>query len=85
MTSKQSEAVDTLVDLYRQSRRNNPDAQTTFLAVAVLLAKSDVLDYLIAGLLKQADSLGIPPKMTLLKNTAFEIEAAMRKQNGEQR
>jgi hypothetical protein len=33
LTAKQNEALDTLVDLFRRSRKNDPDAQTAFLGV----------------------------------------------------
>ena len=51
LTAKQNEALDTLVDLFRRSRKNDPDAQTAFLGVALLLAQQSVLDYLIAAVL----------------------------------
>ena len=38
LTAKQNEALDTLVDLFRRSRKNEPEAQTAFLGVALLLA-----------------------------------------------
>ncbi len=59
MTDKQNEALDTLVDLLRQSRKNDPDARTTFLAAALYLAETSVLDYLVAALLTQAQTLNI--------------------------
>jgi hypothetical protein len=80
LTAKQSEAVKTLFDLYRRSRMDNPEARTTFLAVALLLAQRNVLDYLVAALLKQAEALTIPSTKSLLfREMAFEIEAAMRR------
>jgi hypothetical protein len=82
LTAKQTEALDVLVDLFRQSRQGNPDARTTFLGVAIYLAQENVLDYLVAALLKQAQVLNIPPTKSLLfKEMAFDIEAAMREQN----
>ena len=79
LTAKQNEALDTLVDLFRRSRKNDPEAQTAFLGVALLLAQQNVLDYLVAALLTQAQNLNIPPtKSLLLKDMAFEIEAVMR-------
>lgn len=39
LTDKQSEALDTLVDLLRQSRKNDPDARTTFLAAGLYQPK----------------------------------------------
>jgi hypothetical protein len=59
LTAKQNEALDTLVDLFRRSRKNDPDAQTAFLGVALLLAQQSVLDYLVAALLTQAQALNI--------------------------
>lgn len=86
MTAKQTEAVETLFDLYRQSREDNPEARTAFLGLALLLAQRNVLDYLVAVLLKQAQALNIPPTKSLLfKNMAFEIEAVMREKNEEKR
>ena len=79
LTYKQNEALDTLVDLFRRSRKNDPEAQTVFLGVAFLLAQQSVLDYLVAALLAQAKALNIPPTKSLLfKDMAFEIEAVMR-------
>ena len=79
LTDKQNEALDKLVDLFRRSRKNDPDAQTTFLGVALLLAQQNVLDFLVAALLTQAQNLNIPPMKSLLfKDMAFEIEAVMR-------
>ena len=79
LTDKQNEALDTLVDLFRRSRKNDPDAQTAFLGVALLLAQQSVLDYLVAALLKQAQTLNVPPTKSLLfKDMAFEIESVMR-------
>jgi hypothetical protein len=78
LTDKQNEALDTLVDLFRRSRKNDPDAQTAFLGAALLLAQQSVLDYLVAALLTQAQMLNIPPTKSLLfKDMAFEIEAVM--------
>jgi hypothetical protein len=82
LTDKQNEALDTLVDLFRRSRKNDPEAQTAFLGVALLLAQQSVLDYLVAALLTQAQNLNIPPTKSLLfKDMAFEIEAVMREKN----
>jgi hypothetical protein len=39
LTAKQNEAIDTLVDLFRRSRKNEPEAQTALLGVALLLAQ----------------------------------------------
>src|ERR1035437_7992237 len=79
LTTKQNEALDTLVDLFRRSRKNDPEALTAFLGVALLLAQQSVLDYLVAALLTQAQNLNIPPTKSLLfKDMAFEIEAVMR-------
>jgi hypothetical protein len=79
LTDKQNEALDTLVDLFRRSRKNDPDAQTAFLGLALLLAQQSVLDYLVAAPLTQAQNLNIPPTQSLLfKDMAFEIEAVMR-------
>jgi hypothetical protein len=67
-------AIDTLVDSYRQSRRN-PKAQEAFVQVALVLAQKDVLDYLMAAILKQAQVLDIPPTKSLLfRDMAFEVE-----------
>src|SRR5713101_2074250 len=57
LTAKQNEALDTLVDLFRRSRKNDPDARTAFLGVALLLAQQSMLDYLVAALLTQAQTL----------------------------
>ena len=79
LTAKQDEAVDTLVDLFICSRKNDPDARTAFLSVALPLAQQSVLDYLVAALLTQAQTLNIPPtKSFLFKDMAFEIGAVMR-------
>jgi hypothetical protein len=79
LTAKQNEALDTLVDLFRRSRKNDPDAPTAFLGVALLLAQQSVLDYLVAALLTQAQTLNVTPTKSLLfKDMAFEIEAVMR-------
>ena len=81
LTPKQSEAVDTLFDLFKRSRKSEPAAQAAFLGVALLLAQRNVLDYLVAALLKQAQTLNIPPTKSLLfRDMAFEIEAVMREQ-----
>ena len=86
LTAQQTEAVNTLVDLFRRSRKNEPAAQAAFLGVALLLAQRNVLDYLVAALLMQAQALNIPPTNSLLfRDMAFEIEAAMREQNEEKR
>lgn len=83
LTDKQTEALDTLVDLFRCSRKNDPEAQTAFLGVALLLAQQSLLDYLVAALLTQAQSLNTPPtKSFLFKDMVFEIEAVMREENG---
>ena len=47
LTANQTEAVETLFDLYRQSGKDNPEARTAFLGVALLLAQRNVLDYLV--------------------------------------
>jgi hypothetical protein len=61
-------------------------ARTAFLVVALLLAQGNVLDYLVAVLLKQAEALNIlPTKSLLFKDMAFEIEAVMREQNEDKR
>ncbi len=80
LTAKQNEALDTLVDLLRQSRKNDPDARTAFLGVALLLAQESVLDYLVAPLLTRAQTLNIPPTKFLFKDLAFEIEAVMQEE-----
>ena len=86
LSPKQTEAVETLFDLYKQSRKDNPEARTAFLGVALLLAQRNVLDYLVASLLKQAQALNIPPNKSLLfRDMAFEIAAVMREQNEENR
>jgi hypothetical protein len=38
LTEKQTEALDVLVDLHRQSRQGNPEARAAFLSAALLLA-----------------------------------------------
>jgi hypothetical protein len=82
LTEKQTEALDVLIDLYRQSRQGNPEARAAFLGAALLLAQRNVLDYLVAALLIQAQALNIPPTNSLLfRDMAFDIEAAMRVQN----
>jgi hypothetical protein len=86
LSPKQTAALDVLVDLIRQSREDNPEARSTFLGIAVYLAQTNVLDYLVAALLKQVQALNIPPtKLLLSKDMAFEIETAIREQNGEKR
>jgi len=85
LTEKQTSALDLLVDLLRESRKDTPEARTTFLGIAVYLAQTNVLDYLVAALLTQAQTLNIPPTQSLLfKDMAFEIEAVMREQSKEQ-
>jgi hypothetical protein len=42
LTAKQNEALDTLVDLFRRSRKNTPDAQTAFVGGALLLVQQSV-------------------------------------------
>jgi hypothetical protein len=54
LTEKQTEALDVLVDLYGQSRGNNPEARAAFLSATLLLAQRNVLGYLVAALLVQA-------------------------------
>jgi hypothetical protein len=84
LSPKQTEALDVLVDLFRQSRKGNSEARSTFLGVAVYLAQTNVLDYLVAALLKQTQILNIPPTKSLLfRDMAFEIETFMRKQSEE--
>ena len=82
LTAKQTEALDVLVDLFRLSRKGNSEARSTFLGIAIYLAQTNVLDYLVAALLKQAQALNIPPTKSLLfRDMAFEIEAVMREQS----
>ena len=84
LTPKQAEAVETLLELNRKARLDSPDAWAAFLAVALLLAQRNVLDYLVAALLKQTEALNIPPTKSLLfRDMAFEIENAMRDGNQE--
>lgn len=72
LTAKQTEALDVLVDLFRQSRKDNPEARAAFFGVALLLAQQNVLDYLVAALMKQAQALNIPPTKSLLfRDMAF--------------
>lgn len=86
LSHKQTAALDVLVDLFRESRKGNPEARSTFLGIAIYLAPTNVLDYLVAALLKQTQALNIPPTKSLLfKDMAFEIEAALRKQKEEKR
>lgn len=82
LAPKQAEAIKTLCEMDREARRTNadPNARTAFLAVALLLAKRGVLDYLVAGLLKQAEGLQIPARVSLFKDLAFDIEHAMREE-----
>jgi hypothetical protein len=85
LSPKQTSALDVLVDLFRESRKGNSESRSTFLGIAVYLAKTNVLDYLVAALLKQAQVLNIPPTKSLLfRDMAFEIEAVMREQSEEQ-
>lgn len=85
LSPKQTAALDALVDLFRESRKDNSEARSTFLGIAIYLAQTNVLDYLVAALLKQAQALNIPPTQSLFKDMAFEIEAALREQNEEKR
>lgn len=86
LSPEQTAALDLLVDLFRESRKGNSEARSTFLAMAIYLAQTNVLDYLVAALLKQAQALDIPPTHSLLfKDMAFEIEAALREQTEEKR
>jgi hypothetical protein len=57
LTPKQAEAVETLVELHREAWLDSPDGRAAYLAVALLLAQRDVLDYLVAALLKQAEAI----------------------------
>jgi len=77
LTTKQNEALDTLADLFRRSRKKDPDAGIAFLGVVLLLAQQSLLDYLVAALLTQAQILNIPPTKSLFRDMAFEIEAVM--------
>jgi hypothetical protein len=86
LTGKQTAALDVLVDLFRQSREGNSAARSTFLGVAVYLAQTNVLDYMVVALLTQAQTLNIPPTKSLLfREMAFEIETELREQNKEKR
>jgi hypothetical protein len=79
LNANQNVAIDTMVDLFRRSRKNDPDARTAFVGVALLLIQQSVLDYLVATLLTRAQNLNIPTSKSLLfKDMAFEIEAVMR-------
>jgi hypothetical protein len=84
LTAKQTEAVETLFALYWEAWLDSPDARVAFLAVALILAQRNVLDYLVVALLKQAQALNIPPTKSLLfRDMAFAIENAMREGNQE--
>ena len=84
LTPKQAEAAETLFELHWEAQLDSPDARAAFLAVALLLAQRNVLDYLVAALLKQTEALNIPPTKSLLfRDMAFEIENAMREGNQE--
>lgn len=84
LTSKQAEAVETLSELHRDARLDSPDARAAFLAMALLLAQRNVLDYLVAALLKQAEALNIPPTKSLLfRDMSIEIGNAMREYSRE--
>ena len=86
LSPKQNAALDVLIDLFRESQQGNPESRSIFLGVAIYLAQTNVLDYLVAALLKQAQVLNIPPTQSLLfKDMAFEIEAALRELNEEKR
>jgi hypothetical protein len=86
LSPKQTAALDVLVELFRQSQRGNSEARCTFLGIAIYLAQTNVLDYLEAALLKQAQALNITPTQSLLfRDMAFEIETALREQNEEKR
>jgi hypothetical protein len=79
LSPKQTAALDVLVDLFRQSRKGNSGARSTFLGVAICLAQTNVLDYVVVALLKQAQVLNISPTKSLLfRDMAFEIETALR-------
>jgi len=65
LTAKQNETLDTLVDLFRRSRKNDPDARSAFLGVTILPAEKRVLDYLFVALLTHAQTLNIPPTQSL--------------------
>ena len=74
LSPEQTAALDLLVVLFRESRKGNSEARSTFLGIAIYLAQTNVLDYLVAALLKQAQALNIPPTHSLLfKDMAFEI------------
>ncbi len=82
LTPKQAEVVETLFDLRREARLDGPEARVAFLAVALLLAQRNVLDYLVAALLKQAEALNIPPTKSLLfRDMALDVEGRMREMN----
>jgi hypothetical protein len=86
LSPEQTAALDVLVDLFRQSLKGNSEARSTFLGIAIYLAQTNVLDYLVAALLKQAQVLNIPPTKSLLfREMAFEIETELREQNEEKR
>ena len=86
LSPEQTAALDVLVDLFTESRKGNSESRSTFLGIAIHLAQTDVLDYLVAALLTQAQALNIPPTQSLLfKDIAFEIETALREQNEEKR
>jgi hypothetical protein len=42
---------------FKRLRKNEPDAQAAFRSVALILAQQNVLDYLVAALLKQAQAV----------------------------
>jgi hypothetical protein len=86
LSPKQTAALDVLVDLLRESQKGNPESRSIFLGAAIYLAQTNVLDYLVAALLKQAQVLNISPTKSLLfRDMAFEIETALREQNEEKR
>ena len=86
LTPKQAKAVETLFELHWEAQLVNPDARAVFLAVALLLAQRNVLDYLVAALLKQAEALNIPlTKSLLFLDMALDVERRMRELNEEKR
>ena len=56
-----TEAFDVLVDLFKQSRKGNFEARSTFLGFTIYFGQRNVLKYLVAASLKQAQALNNPP------------------------
>jgi hypothetical protein len=72
LSPKQSEALDVLVDLFRQSQKGNSEARSTFLGIAIYLARTNVLE-LFGGCSVEADSSTEYPADTITSVQRYGI------------